>query len=186
MGKHVINGIDYSGGSGGGGGDNSVEISYADYLALSDAERNNGKIYYITDANPTSADVTVTLDTMEEIEANTEENKIAGALAVKELYNNNIPKPPTTDTTISTDFTSGNTYTADEDCWLVAAATLESETQYGLLTIYDKNLSYYQDKEIAYGANSRTFLVKLYVKKGTSVIVNGQGAISAIALHKLV
>ena len=37
-----------------GGGDNSVEISYADYLALSDEERNNGTTYYITDVDPVS------------------------------------------------------------------------------------------------------------------------------------
>jgi hypothetical protein len=98
----------------------------------------------------------------------------------------NIPIYPTTNTTISNKFTSGNTYTADEDCWVVAVATLESATQYGLLSIYDTALPVYQDKEIAYGANGRTFMVKLYVKKGTNVIVNGQGAISAITLYKLV
>lgn len=79
MPKIMKSGIEYSG----GGGDNSVEISYADYNALSDAERNNGTIYYITDVE--STDTTTIIDTMEEIEANEEENKIAGALAVKEV-----------------------------------------------------------------------------------------------------
>lgn len=111
---------------------------------------------------------------------------ISEMILVNTESTDNIPKHPTTNTTISSDFTSGNTYTADEDCWVVAVATLESATEYGILTIYDVNLPVYQDKEIAYGANGRTFLVKLYVKKGTNVIVNGQGSISAISLYKLV
>ena len=39
------------GGGGAGGNTNSVELTYAEYLALSDAEKMNGTEYFITDIN---------------------------------------------------------------------------------------------------------------------------------------
>lgn len=64
-------------------GDNSVEITYAEYKALSEEEKKNGTTYYVPDVE--SVDITNILDTKADIEANTDENKIAGALAVKEV-----------------------------------------------------------------------------------------------------
>ena len=65
------------------GGDNSKELTYEEYLALSEEEKKNGTTYYVPDAKSTN--ISTILNTKEEIEANTEENKIAGALAVKEV-----------------------------------------------------------------------------------------------------
>lgn len=42
MGKLILNGVEYGG--------NSKELTYAEYLALSTAEKNNGTIYFVTDA----------------------------------------------------------------------------------------------------------------------------------------
>lgn len=67
-------------------GDNSKELTYAEYKALSEEEKKNGTTYYVPDVE--SVDITNILDTKADIEANTNENKIAGALAVKEVFNN--------------------------------------------------------------------------------------------------
>lgn len=40
----------------GGGNANEMELTWAEYLALTDEEKNNGTTYYITDKNPTSSD----------------------------------------------------------------------------------------------------------------------------------
>jgi len=80
MGSYIRNGINYS-----GGGDNSKMLSYEEYQALSEAEKKNGTTYYITDVESSDATTNI-LDTKEKIESNTEENKIAGALGVKEGF----------------------------------------------------------------------------------------------------
>lgn len=65
------------------GGKKQVKISWADYQALSTEEQNNDSIvYYIHDYPNNISNI---LDSMEEIEANTQENQLAGALAVKEI-----------------------------------------------------------------------------------------------------
>ena len=40
----------------GGGNANEKELTWAEYLALTDEEKNNGTTYYITDKNPTSSE----------------------------------------------------------------------------------------------------------------------------------
>ena len=40
----------------GGGNANEMELTWAEYLALTDEEKNNGTTYYITDKNPTSSE----------------------------------------------------------------------------------------------------------------------------------
>ena len=40
----------------GGGNANEIELTWAEYLALTDEEKNNGTTYYITDKNPTSSE----------------------------------------------------------------------------------------------------------------------------------
>jgi len=101
MGVIFKNDILFSGGS----GDNSRELTYEEYMALSEEEKKNGTTYYVPDAKSTN--VSAILNTKAEIEANTEENKIAGALAVKEVIeevNSNLASviPDTsTDTVVS-------------------------------------------------------------------------------------
>ena len=51
MGIFKLNGVDYMGGSGGGGNSNEQSLSYAEYLALSEAEKTNDTNYYIYDIN---------------------------------------------------------------------------------------------------------------------------------------
>lgn len=50
MGIFKLNGIDYMGG-GGGGNTNYEELTQLEYDALTEEEKNNGTIYFITDAN---------------------------------------------------------------------------------------------------------------------------------------
>ena len=40
----------------GGGNANEMELTWAEYLALTEEEKNNGTTYYITDKNPTSSE----------------------------------------------------------------------------------------------------------------------------------
>jgi len=76
--------------------DKCVELTQAEYDALPDTKLTDGVNYLITDGeNGGGGGINASniLDTKAEIEANTEENKIAGALAVKEVIeevNNNF------------------------------------------------------------------------------------------------
>lgn len=51
MGKLMLNGISYTGGEGGSGSSNCVTLTQAQYNDLSQAEKNNGTYYYISDAD---------------------------------------------------------------------------------------------------------------------------------------
>lgn len=53
MGIFKLNGIDYMGG---GGGDSGMELTYDEYLALSEEEKNNGTTYYVKDINGVGKD----------------------------------------------------------------------------------------------------------------------------------
>ena len=54
MGIFKLNGVDYMGG--GGGGDNSMELTYDEYIALPEEEKTNGTTYYIKDINGAGKD----------------------------------------------------------------------------------------------------------------------------------
>lgn len=92
-------------------------------------------------------------------------------------------KAPTTYTIISSAWDSSQTYIADEDCWLVATASAK-DAEYARLQMYCETLSYYMDKEMSYG-RARGMYVKLYVKAGTSVVINTEGNFGDISLYKL-
>ena len=92
-------------------------------------------------------------------------------------------KPPTTSTTISSAWNTSQEYTADEDCWLVATAT-PTDAEYARLQILNSTLPSYMDKEMSYG-KARGMYVKLYVKKGTNVIIDTEGNFGNISLFKL-
>lgn len=53
MGILKLNGIDYMGG---GGGDSGMELTYGEYLALSEEEKTNGTTYYVKDINGVGED----------------------------------------------------------------------------------------------------------------------------------
>lgn len=55
MGNIMRNGISYTG-SGGGGGDSGMELTYDEYLALSEEEKTNGTTYYVKDINGAGED----------------------------------------------------------------------------------------------------------------------------------
>lgn len=55
MGKIMLNDIEYT--AGGSGGSNDVELTWAEYQALSYAEKMNGSNYFITDAVPESKEI---------------------------------------------------------------------------------------------------------------------------------
>lgn len=93
-----------------------------------------------------------------------------------------VVKPPASYETISSDWNSGDNYTAEADCWVVASVQLNSGTSYGSISIYDINFTYYQDKAFCYGVANRTLIVKLYVKKGTTVKIVTEGATNIIQL----
>lgn len=60
----------------------ATTLTQAEYDSLPEEEKNNG-VYFITDAdNNSSLDI---LDSLEKIEANVDEGRIAGALALKEV-----------------------------------------------------------------------------------------------------
>ena len=90
MGKIIKGGVEHFFGGGFGGGSDIRVCTQEEYDALaSEGNIEAGVYYFITDGNgeaggTISIDV---LDTMAEIKANTEEDKVAGALAVKELSN---------------------------------------------------------------------------------------------------
>lgn len=68
MGKLMLNDIGYSGGSGGGGNANEEIISYADYMALTEEEKNNGTSYYIYDAQSDGKEIQPVIYSLEERE----------------------------------------------------------------------------------------------------------------------
>lgn len=190
-----------------------LTISYEDYKKLSDEEKASGN-YYIYDANSVS-DFNQILDSLSQIETNTEGYKLVGALAIKALLaqtilktnvvdnllstRSDLPlsanmgrvikedmvKPPSTYTLISNNFTSGGTYEVDEDCWMCARCTTNATT-YAILSIGDKNNPMYEDKTCFSGISNRAATVKLYVKKGTTIAVSKEGALGNISLYKLV
>lgn len=102
----------------------------------------------------------------------------------RELQENMI-KPPSTSTLISSNFTSGSRYEADEDCWVMAQCTTNATT-YAILVIKDYSNPQYIDKICYYGVSNRDANVKLYIKKGTKVQVTKEGAFGDISLYKLV
>ena len=108
----------------------------------------------------------------------------ASANIVRELKENMI-KPPSTSTLISSNFTSGSRYEADEDCWVMAVCTTNATT-YAILTMTEYVNQQYIDRICYCGVSNRSGNVKLYIKKGTKVQVTKEGAFGDISLYKLV
>ena len=173
MGTLMKNGIPYGGG---GGGDNSRTVTYEQYNNLSEAEKNSDTTFYVTDYPGGSVEIVDSLES-------TDTDKALSANMGRELKDNMI-EPPSNSSLISSSFTSGSTYTTDENCWVVATAKTNATT-YAMLTLSMQNMPTYADKICVSGVSNRTFYAKLYVKSGTTVSVSTEGAFGDISLYKL-
>jgi hypothetical protein len=83
MGMIYYNGLPYCGG-GSSSPSAEKELTYAEYLALTEEEKNNGTTYYITDAGSTSVQPSIEVDTTLSVEGAAADAKAVGD-AIAEL-----------------------------------------------------------------------------------------------------
>ena len=140
------------GGGGAGGNTNSVELTYAEYLALSDAEKMNGTEYFITDINGDGSQ-------FQPVIYSTDEREIGVWVDGKPLYERTyiggtIPASSNLDISIDT--------TNVDEIFISKAITYSSTQGYSLIL---------NDVIPTYSAHSK----RIYINKNASKIVIDNG-----------
>lgn len=200
MGVIIRNGILYGDGGSGGRGSDIRVCTQEEYNALLAAGTDDPDVYYfITDSNESGEGGSVgyieVLDTMAEIKANTEEDKVAGALAVKELNSNIEDKIFSGETWVGVKSTNDTT---KERIRLHGHKSSSSASPVITLEHYNENSTAVEDKLSIYydgtdfkiegvkdGSTSKTLKIGTAMERLTSSITSYSSLTLAAALTQV-
>lgn len=144
--------------------DSFVELTQAQYNALSTTQKNNGTTYFVTDAGDIS--------TANNVEYNNGNSGLSATNVQGAIDELNSDLFVSNFNTLKTTITN-NSYTATEDC-IVQVETATSNANFGIITtrVNDRRVRVYQNP----GAQANLGdLFVTYVKKGDTVSVSGAG-----------